>query len=352
MLDTTADETSAHRRLEQLRAAHAMPPACTLQETFLERVNVGKLELCMVGLIAATPGATTVTGAAAEESAFPIDRAFFELLERLSIFLARGSATPLVVRDRSGKQIGTHTTQQVFPADEQPDVQRASLSNGVALHGSWQRACDAALAELIERDRVLRSFAGEYAPVLIPGAEPQLADALRDLYEISAYSFGPKRKKLEHIASGLFLFPMRDSAPLVYGFGADDTAVSALRSAKREALQRLAFLWGEALPAQAPVPQPTPDYHQEYYLYPEHHAILRDWLAGRRLLAKPKRARTKGRPETNKVFDRTSSFVDLTISGIGSSLVVAKAIAPEASVLRFGLTGEEQRASAPPHPIA
>ncbi|HET6332238.1 MAG TPA: YcaO-like family protein [Polyangiales bacterium] len=352
MLETPADETSAHRRLEELQASHGMPMACTLQEVFLQRVNVGDLQLCMVGLVASTPGSATVTGAAADESGFPVDRAYFELIERLSIFLARSSSSPLVIRDRAGTQKGSRTPSQVFPADKKPEVQRVSLSNGVALHTSWQRACDAAQAELIERDRVLRSFAGEYAPVLVPDADPQLAHSLRDDYEVSAYAFGPKRKQLKHVAAGLFLFPLRESAPLVYGFGADASAVSALASAKREALQRLAFLWGEPLPAEPPPPQPVPDYHQEYYLYPAHHAILRDWLAGKRRPAATKTDRTTKADETNSSFDAATSFVDLTIQGLAGALVVAKAIARGAAVLRFGLGSAASRAGAPPHPIA
>jgi hypothetical protein len=352
MLETPADETSAHRRLEELQASHGMPAACTLQEVFLHRVNVGELRLCMVGLVAATPAAATVTGAAADQSGFPVDRAYFELLERLSIFLARSSSSPLAVRDRTGTQKGSRTPSQVFPADKKPEVQRVSLSNGVALHTSWQLACDAAQAELIERDRVLRSFAGEYAPVLVPDADAELAHSLRDEYEVSAYAFGPKRKKLKHVAAGLFLFPLRESAPLVYGFGADTSAAGALASAKREALQRLAFLWGEALPSEPPPAQPAPDYHQEYYLYPAHHAILRDWLAGKRRRVATKVDRTTKADETNSVFDAATTFVDLTMQGLAGALVVAKAIARGASILRFGLTSAENRAGAPPHPIA
>ena len=36
---------------------------------------------------------------------------------------------------------------------------------------------------------------------------------------------------------------------------------AAANHARREALQRLAFLWGEPLPATAPEPEPAPDYH-------------------------------------------------------------------------------------------
>lgn len=349
MLETPLDETSAHRRLEELQASHGMLATCTMQEVFLHRVRIGALDLWMVGLVAAMPENVTVTGAAAAEHGFPIDRAFFELLERLSIFVARATREPLRIRDRSGALKGTRTASQVFPPDKKPERLRASLSNGVALHTSWLLACEAAQAELIERDRVLRSFAGEYTPTRLPDADAKLARALRADYEVSAYTFGPKRRKLEHVAAGLFLFPRRESAPLVYGFGAGTSGPAALASAKREALQRLAFLWGEQLPSASPAVAPLPDYHQEYYLYRPHHAILHNWLAGKRRRSKPK---STNHTATNTVFDHDARFVDLTMTGAKGGLVVAKAISRNASSLRFGLSLAESRAGTPPHPIA
>jgi hypothetical protein len=346
---TSFNETSAQRRLEELQASHGLPAACKMAEVFLHRVKVGALDLCMVGLVAGTSEAASVTGAAAAEHGFPIDRAFFELLERLSIFAARSSPEPLRIRDRSGAVKGTRAARLVFPSDKKPDTLRASLSNGVALHSAWPLACDAAQAELIERDRVLRSFAGEYAPAPIPEPDATLARALRADYEVSAYTFGPKRKQLEHVASGLFLFPRRASAPLVYGFGAATSVVAALAAAKREALQRLAFLWGEELPSVPPAAAPLPDYHQEYYLYPPHHSILRQWLAGKRGRPQPKSTK---HTETNRTLDRDARFVDLTMMSGKGGLVVAKAISPKACSLRFGLSSTESRAGSPPHPIA
>jgi hypothetical protein len=347
--ETLLDETSAHRRLEELQASHGLPAASKLQEVFLHRVKIGALDLCMAGLVAATSGAATVTGAAAAEHGFPIDRAFFELLERLSIFAARAAPEPLRICDRSGALKGTRAASLVFPPDKKPEALRASLSNGVALHSSWPLACASAQAELVERDRVLRSFAGEYTPTPLPDADAKLARALRADYEVSAYTFGPKRRKLEYVATGLFLFPRRESAPLVYGFGAATSGPAALGGARREALQRLAFLWGEELPTVPPAVAPLPDYHQEYYLYPAHHAILREWLAGKRRRA---RARSTKRAETNSVFDRDGRFVDLTMTGVRGGLVVAKAISSKARILRFGLSTAESRAGTPPHPIA
>lgn len=52
----------------------------------------------------------------------------------------------------------------VFPPDTEPSLRRLAFSNGVALHQTWQDACQSALGELVERDAVLRSFQGELVP--------------------------------------------------------------------------------------------------------------------------------------------------------------------------------------------
>jgi hypothetical protein len=354
MVELSVDETAARRRLKELRASFGLPAPCAMQDVFLQRVQVGSLELWMVGLIATAPENTTVTGAAASESGFPVDRAYFELLERASLLLARASRASLRVRDRAGALIGSRSASAVFPADKQPEFVRASLSNGVALHSTWAQACDAAHAELVERDRVLRSFAGEYAPRALPDVEPTLARALEDLDEVRAYAFGPSRVKLRHVANGLFLFPRALTAPLVYGFGAAANPADALASAKREALQRLAFLWGEELPAAPPNAAPVPDYHQEFYLYPVHHAILREWLAGKPRRRRGKQTKRLQLTTTKDVFDSldVAQFVDLTPIELAPKLHVAKAISRRARRLRFGVSRAAGRRGEPPHPIA
>ena len=348
MIQEALDEKSARRRLEELQSTYGLPETRTLEETFLQRVKIGTFELFMVGLVASTQAAGSVSGAAADDRGYPIDRAFFELLERLSIFAARSSSTALRVRDPSGAAKGSLAVSRVFPSDAKPETLRTSLSNGVALHVSWPLACEAALNELIERDRVLRSFAGEYAPELVPDADPKLSRALRKHYDIAAYVFGPKRRKLTHVVTGMFMFPRQSSAPLVYGFGCAADVSAALSGARREALQRLAFLWGEELPVMPPPAAATPDYHQEFYLYPPHHVLLRGWLDGTR---KRPTVKTTTAKLATMTLDRGSvRFVDLTVPGMQSELVVAKAMSRLAAVLRFGASAS--RGARAPHPLA
>ena len=343
MLQSAPDDVAAEQRLSELRSTFGLPDGCELRETFFQRTIVGELELFMVGLVASAGADISVTGAAADEHGFPVDRAFFELIERLSIFLARRSPDPLRVRDVRGTAKGERAPARIFPLDKRPELLRTSLSNGVALHASWPEACEAALCELIERDRVLRSFAGEWKPSAIQLPDTKLERSLRAEYSVEAYRFGPSRGRLTHVTTGLFLLPKRASAPIAYGFGAARDSEAALSGARREALQRLAFLWGEELPAAPPPAAPTPDYHQEYYLYPPHHAVLRDWLAGR-----AKRARPASKPVLDT--QQPVSFVDLRPTGLRRELAVAKAVSTRASRLRFG--SSSSRKLTPPHPIA
>jgi hypothetical protein len=343
MLEVAPDKSAANRRLAKLKRLYPLPQGCALRDVFMQRVIVGKLELFMVGLIADAPAAASVTGSAADSQGFPVDRAFFELVERLSIFLARSRAGELQVRDSQSASKGKRPVTRVFPADATPNAIRTSLSNGVALHESWPKACAAALCELVERDRVLRSFRGEFAPRPVAATDRKLTRALSSQYEIAAYEFGPRRKT-QHTAAGLFLFPRKLTDPLAFGFAAALNAEAALARATAEALQRLAFLWGEEIPTSAPMPAPSPDYHQEHYLFPPHQQLLRAWLAGHW----PKR---RPRARASTAFDgEHASFVDLTPRELQHALSVAKAASPRARVLRFGASRPQPRT--PPHPLA
>lgn len=333
MTHTSASEDEARALIEELGARHPLPPGWSLAETFLQEVRVARLRLCMCGLVAGDGAQGQALGSAAERSGYPVQRAYFELLERISIQLAR-RAEQLPVRDRAGSQLSRRSGARVFPPDPSPERQRLALSNGVALHRSWPEACEAAVRELVERDRVLRSFAGELTaralPAPVSGLEPE--------YVAQAYALGAPGPQLGLTVVIFVLQPRAAEQPLVYGFGAGETLAQASARAQGEAEQRLAFLRGEPLPTAAPEPAPTPDYHQEHYLYPAHHAQLFAWLEGKR----PPPAR-----RVCPAFDGSRlTFVDLTPAAVsGSGLHVAKAISPHARKLRFGATG------GPPHPV-
>jgi hypothetical protein len=340
-LTLAEDEHAAMRRLSELQLMHALPAGCALDESYFEHVTVGGLSLFSVGLLGHGSTQSNVTGAAADREGFPVDRAFFEFIERLSLFSARSQTQPFLIRDPHGNVIGQRAVGRVFQRDRSPHISRAALSNGVALHTSWSGACAAAVAELIERDRVLRWFRGDIVPTRRDYVDRRLSRALREQYEIEVFGFDPELHRLTHSAVGVFLFPRIPGTPLVYGFAARRDADTAQRAATREALQRLAFLWGEPLPASAPNATPTPDYHQDFYLYSTHGPRLRQWLhEGRQTRS------TKPRAE-NAYFDGENTvFIELTPSGLAAGLCVAKACSARAISLRFGRCGRQL-----PHPV-
>jgi len=102
-----------------------LPAGCTLNETFLQQTSIGALDLFMVGLIAAAPDGSSVTGTAADEHGFPTDRAFFELIERLSIFLARARTQPLIVRIRAARRRANAGSRACFRPTRSRTARRA-----------------------------------------------------------------------------------------------------------------------------------------------------------------------------------------------------------------------------------
>jgi ribosomal protein S12 methylthiotransferase accessory factor YcaO len=220
----------------------------------------------------------------------------------------------------------------VFPESDDPVRWRYARSNGVALHANWRAACTRARWELAERDRVLRAWYGEIRPARLPF--PPASSPLRETrsYEWSAYAFpepDPTSFSVGVEVVGVFGFPITPLAPLVMGFAARADAPGALDAATTEAMQLLAFLWGEALPESPPALGPTAAQHLDHFQWHGRHPALRRWLDG----AHTEHASRAGR--TNAVASEVA-FLDLTPDWLGGGLRVAKAICPAAMPLIFG----------------
>jgi hypothetical protein len=223
-----------------------------------------------------------------------------------------------------------------------------SRSNGVAVGLDWGPACDAARRELIERDRVLRSWYGAAPPSRTELAAPILA-GLEAHYELEAYRFADGASAGEPSVMAVFAFPHRSTHPTVYGFGAHEDAALALDKAAGECLQRLGFLWGEALPSSEPAFVPSAEYHQEFFLQPHMQRRLRAWLAGEHV------ALRCGIRQHERVC-RERAFVDLTPRRLAGKLCVVKALAVSEIELAFGRGHPEVDPELPEplmvHPIA
>ena len=282
------------------------------------------------GIAATSPRGEEVTGAAADLDAEPGDRSRYELLERIAVIEAMNDPRRVVdLQDDKGSRVDAVTMGTAFPQSHSPEIWRFARSNGIALHADFAAAARRAKQELVERDRVLRSWLGEITPERLPLQAEGSALATTKSYEWDAYRFPADVEDLDPDAYviGVFGFPVLPDAPLVIGYAARETYVDAYNSAVREAVQQLAFLWGEALPVRAPEAGPTAAHHLEHFQYQPHHELLRKWLAGAHSQL-PRRARAA----------RASShvrFIDLTPEWLHAFRVV-KAMAPEALPLVFG----------------
>jgi hypothetical protein len=112
-------------------------------------------------------------------------------------------------------------------------------------------------------------------------------------------------------------------------------------------VQRFGFLFGESIPEAPPEPSSTPDYHQEFFLNPAAHPLLRAWLDA--IDGPPARMPPAAPPESS------AGFVDVTPPALRGRLWVAKAVCASAEPLFFGEPAPHRAAVRPDrrvHPIA
>jgi hypothetical protein len=269
-----------------------------------------------------------------------VARSYFELMERAAtVESIDRSPSAVAVYDAGRHPFSLLPRSVVHPPDEHPNVRRHAKSNGVAAHVDWLDACRSAARELVERDRVLRSWYGASTPVELGlGFTPHPVGAeLGDAYEFSAFGFGHvdielscgrPRERVEVV--GVFGFPRVPHAPMLFGFGTADCVACALERAWGECTQRLGFLWGESIPSELPEMGPTAAHHQEYYLYAPHHDRLRRWLDG-------EHRRHAGILRSVRCDEPEIVFADLTPSALSGRLVVVKALCAETVPLVFGI---------------
>jgi hypothetical protein len=354
------------RELDQLQRAYPLSRGWRTTEVVADTVQLLGQPMHRAGLVAerrlparggarsAGNGSSTspAVGSAAQLDGSPLERSYFELLERVSL-LEVLRAPPLLCRLRrfDGDAAGDFGGAALFPESPDPARFRYARSNGVALHRSWRDACRRAAWELVERDRVLRAWLGAIRPEPLELGDEAVPAALRGGFEWLAYGFDAEPVEVDGepvSVVGVFAFPRVPEAPLVYGFAARPGRPDATRSALEECLQRLGFLFGEAIPERPPAPAPNPLFHQEHFLYPGHHRWLRAWLddGHDRYAERPRTRAIAGEP----------IFADLTPPELRGRLVVAKAVWPDTLPLAFGPGPEHLLRHLPPelriHPVA
>lgn len=342
---------SPNAKLQALLSDYPLSDRWGAPELFTETIHVAGADIQLVGLCVRDRDGREVTGSAAARTGVPLRRAYFELIERTSVVDAVDHPKPAYpLLDETRAEVGVCRYTDLFPTADPAARFRYSLSNGVAAELSFHAAARAAVAELVERDRVLRSWFGEIAPVPVPVPCMDAFSGLSALYRIEAFAIpdvhGSVPPELE--VAAVFGFPHDPTTPLLRGTGAGRTLAEALARAWQECVQSLGFLWGEPVPERPPDYTPCAEYHQEYFLYPGTHAKLREWLCG----AATGRRSTAPRPRTL----RARRFVDLTPEHLAGRCFVVKAMADSELPLVFGRKHPSLLGEPPPgreiHPLA
>jgi hypothetical protein len=310
-----------------------LPPEVWTSPEVVEDVIVADdVAIHRAGLSTTTRDGEEVCGSAADSSGSALRRARFELLERVSTIEALRQQRPsYTVMSEDECPLETRSCADVFPESDAPERWRFAKTNGIALHADWATACRRALWELAERDRVLRSWYGEIAPKRLE-VDPDSVFPRTQSYEWCAYSFPETRddsfsRGIEVV--GVFGFPTRDERPFLLGLGARPDVKHALEAAVGEALQVLAFLWGEPQPPDELPLEPTAMFHLDAFQRKGRHAVVRRWLECEHL------AYARGDDRVRRAPSEVG-FVDLTPSWLTDGLRVAKAICRDAVPLVFG----------------
>lgn len=307
-----------------------LPDGWSSTERFEDLTVADGLVMERVGLVTTSALGREVTGSAARVAGRmglpPAERASFELLERVATFTAIEAPARSWMRvDRAGREVGRATSDEIFPVSSEPARWAFSRSNGVALHGSWDDACERAFLELAERDRVMAAWEGAVTPVL-RNAEAVFYSS--QVYRWLLAMLPPERDAFSsEIAVAVVLgLPLHASAPLILGSAGRRSEPAAIEAARDEAFQALAFLWGESF-EPLPAFSPSADYHLEALQMRGKAEVLERWLTEGHSRYAAARREVRPGPVT---------FVDLTPPWLSEGLRVAKAACEGARPLVFG----------------
>lgn len=316
--------------LDTLLYEYPLPEGWREVVPFEDAVAVGSSKILTYGLQATSRTGRTAFGSAGHTAGLPVERAYFELLERISIFEAIDHpVTRLPLLDWGESVLCEAAVEDVFPSDKDPSFWRYSRSNGVALHRGFSEAAISSCYEVIERDVLLRSWFGSSSPQQVFHVGSSLHDEkekLLDVYDVQFFLIGSaisRERKIEVFAT--LAFPKVSGAPLSLGFGAHDCADLALRKSFDECVQRIGFLWGSEVSLREPDFSPTPDFHQALYLFESNISYLKKWLGG-------------GLKGYSNSFEKKLSFrfADLTPTTLKHKLRVLRAVSHDAVPLFFG----------------
>ncbi|HKY63862.1 MAG TPA: YcaO-like family protein [bacterium] len=312
--------------LDELSDAHPLPGDWKKPELYEEVAETPSARLLLTGLTADHPRYGRVFAAAADFDEPQLLRCYFELLERVGILEAENrEGGDFELKDQDDRPTGRISSSDLFPSSETPAIWQYSKSNGVAAHRDWGSACRNAQLELVERDRLLRSWYGQIQPAAI-AFEPPVTDPR---YRFRMYAFASPRDPCPIFVHGLFAFPLSEEVLFAYGTGAGWSPEDATRKASREFLQMYGFLLGEKTETEAPPFAPNPSYHQAMNFRPESREKIGRWLEGAH-------SAFASAPETPGRAEPETRYADITPPSLASRIFIAKAVCPRRLPLTFG----------------
>lgn len=303
-----------------------LPQKWKIEEEVSDHLQFSDVSLFRCGMTASGQGKMISASAAglSQDMSNVHARCSYELMERISILQALANEEGFFsIYDLSASKIGELKTHDCFHQSPHPDLWQYAKSNGVAAGRSFQDSALRAAAELVERDRILRSWYSNSAPKNLSQSAPAELTFLSEHFDFRVVKFTDDFEFFQVVA--VFGFPRNGERPMIFGFGCSASLDAALSKASSEFLQRLCFLWEEVLPEITPDFSPSPHFHQEHYLYPLNQVEIKNWLNG----------------ESNIVPVPTIGlkdfhFVDLTPVDQRGKLCVLKAIHPRLIHLTFG----------------
>lgn len=286
-----------------------------LIDQYADKILVDQFSISLAGFACENDQGIVLSGSAGGNDHIK-DRAFYELLERLSIFEFHHLSNEelLALKDQNGINLCVQTKKELIPQSENSNW-RFAISNGVAIHQDFEKASNHAMRELLERDAILASWYGLTSPKKVACSNQVFPKS----YHLEFYQF----ETLNGYYSAMCLArPLVESAPLLYGFSCASSFEIACNKAQEELIQRIGFLFNEVGETELRF-EPTALFLQEYYLRKENHHKIYDWLEGKHGAI--------GRASR----DATICFIDLTPQSL-ENLTVVKALSDETIPLIFG----------------
>lgn len=216
----------------------------------------------------------------------------------------------------------TILTQERIPSFESNSF-RYALSNGVALHQTFEKASKNAYLELLERNEILKSWYYNTPIKHLSSDSVNFGEEINQKYEILVVDFSNTPQA--HVI-GIFALPKSEEVNLIYGFGCAVNLSEAINKAQKEFITRLGFLWDQA-PDEEYSNKNSSSYHQEFYLRKENLPYIKEWLYEGEV---PKK-------EIDGLQLKGVDYVNITGKTLDNLYFVIKATSSDSIPLFFGL---------------